>query len=112
MGARSPAPHIRVMLKFGGDRRVTLPFHPACKAGASLLCHGPEKNPKPEIRNPKEGRNPNAEADESGYWVRLLSESGKVEKSGVAPLLAEANGLVAIAISSINTARCNSDTQE
>jgi hypothetical protein len=27
----------------GGDRRVTLPLGPACKAGASLIGHGPMK---------------------------------------------------------------------
>src|SRR5213593_1166419 len=51
------------------------------------------------------------EADESGYWVELLSESGKVDKKNAAPLLGEANELVAISISSINTAKRNSGTE-
>jgi four helix bundle protein len=52
------------------------------------------------------------EADESGFWLELLAESGKVEEKVAAPLLAEANELVAIAISSINTAKRNSQAEE
>jgi four helix bundle protein len=48
------------------------------------------------------------EADESGYWVELLTDSAKVDAPIAAPVLAEANELVAIAISSINTAKRNS----
>jgi four helix bundle protein len=49
------------------------------------------------------------EADESGYWVELLTQSGKVDSAIAAPVLTEANELVAIVISSINTAKRNSD---
>jgi len=52
------------------------------------------------------------EADESGYWIELLADSGKVEQAVAAPLLKEANELVAISISSINTAKQNSGNQE
>ena len=52
------------------------------------------------------------EADESGYWIELLAESRKVDERTAAPVLAEANQLVAIAIASINTARRNSQTEE
>ncbi len=52
------------------------------------------------------------EADESGYWIELLTESGKVDTQTAAPVLGEANELVAIAISSINTARRNSGAGE
>jgi four helix bundle protein len=52
------------------------------------------------------------EADESGYWIELLSESGKVNEKTAAPVLSEANELVAISISSINTARRNSGIAE
>lgn len=45
------------------------------------------------------------EADESGYWLELLIESGKASEPKAAPLVTEANELVAIAVSSINTAR-------
>ena len=45
------------------------------------------------------------EADESGYWLELLVEAGKVPPPQASPLLQEANELLAIAISSINTAR-------
>ena len=47
------------------------------------------------------------EADESAFWIQLLIDANKttLQKSG--PLLREANELVAIAISSINTARRN-----
>jgi four helix bundle protein len=45
------------------------------------------------------------EADESSYWIELLVEDGKVSESKGKPLMAEANELVAITVSSINTAR-------
>jgi four helix bundle protein len=45
------------------------------------------------------------EADESSYWLELLTEDGKVIESKSAPLLKEANELLAITVSSINTAR-------
>ena len=45
------------------------------------------------------------EADESGYWIELLLEAGKIEIAKVSDLLQEANELTAIAVSSINTAR-------
>src|SRR5512137_2906581 len=45
------------------------------------------------------------EADESSYWIELLVEDGKVPEAKVAPLLRESNELVAITVSSINTAR-------
>lgn len=45
------------------------------------------------------------EADESGYWIELLVEAGKATMSKAGPLLTEAGELVAIAVSSINTAR-------
>ena len=45
------------------------------------------------------------EADESAYWIELLIEDGKVPETKAAPLLKEANELVAITVSSINTAR-------
>jgi four helix bundle protein len=48
------------------------------------------------------------EADESGFWTELLLESGKVDQQTAALILEEANELVAIAISSINTAKRNS----
>jgi four helix bundle protein len=49
------------------------------------------------------------EADESGYWLELLTESGKVDEKTAAPVLGEANELVGIAISSINTAKRNAE---
>jgi len=50
------------------------------------------------------------EADESGYWIELLFDSGKADQKAAAPLLGEANELVAIATSSINTAKNNLET--
>jgi four helix bundle protein len=47
------------------------------------------------------------EADECGYWLELLSESGKVTASKMTSLHREADELVAIAVASINTARRN-----
>src|SRR5437870_2798571 len=52
------------------------------------------------------------EADESGYWVELLLESGKVDEETAAPVLTEANELVAISISSINTAKRSKEADE
>src|SRR6266481_4697424 len=40
------------------------------------------------------------EADESGYWTELLADAGKVAQITAAPVLREANELVAISISS------------
>jgi four helix bundle protein len=52
------------------------------------------------------------EADESAFWIELLASAGKVSSSKSAPLHREADELVAIAVSSINTARRNSDLEE
>jgi four helix bundle protein len=52
------------------------------------------------------------EADESAFWIELLSDSGKVPPTQSAPLHREASELVAIAVSSLNTARRNSGPQE
>ena len=52
------------------------------------------------------------EADESGYWVELLVDAGKVNDQAAAPLLNESRELVAITVSSIKTARRNSASQE
>lgn len=45
------------------------------------------------------------EADESGYWMELLTEAGKVKSTKLSALMQEAGELTAIAVSSINTAR-------
>jgi len=45
------------------------------------------------------------EADESSYWLELLVEDGMVAAAKADPLIKEANELVAITVSSINTAR-------
>jgi four helix bundle protein len=45
------------------------------------------------------------EADESGFWMEMLFESKKLREDQFKVLLQEANELVAIAVSSINTAR-------
>jgi len=47
------------------------------------------------------------EADESAYWIELLVDAGKVDSTKSLPLHREAQELVAITISSINTARRN-----
>src|SRR5262245_61813972 len=49
------------------------------------------------------------EADESSYWIELLIDAGKVLPDRSTALHREANALVAIAVSSINTARRNPD---
>ena len=48
------------------------------------------------------------EADESGYWMELLVDSGKIRLTKVSALVQEASELTAIAVSSINTARKSS----
>ena len=45
------------------------------------------------------------EADESSFWLELLVEDGKVPAAKADPLIKEANELLAITVSSINTAR-------
>lgn len=47
------------------------------------------------------------EADESLLWLELLVESGVLKEKSVAPLMKEADELVAIIVSSIKTARKN-----
>jgi four helix bundle protein len=45
------------------------------------------------------------EADESVYWLELLSDSGIMKKQRLAPLMREGEELLRIAIASIRTAR-------
>jgi four helix bundle protein len=45
------------------------------------------------------------EADESGDWMELLTDSGKVKPTKISALMQESRELTAIAVSSINTAR-------
>jgi len=47
------------------------------------------------------------EADESIYWMELLIEAGIVKSTDLESLMREANELLAIAVSSIKTARRN-----
>ncbi|MGA7732671.1 MAG: four helix bundle protein [Chloroflexia bacterium] len=49
------------------------------------------------------------EADESVFWLELLVESGVLSQSRLADLIQEGNELVAIAVSSIRTARSSSN---
>jgi four helix bundle protein len=49
------------------------------------------------------------EADESGFWIELLVESGKLGITRAAPLLKECNELVAITVASIRTAKKTRD---
>jgi hypothetical protein len=48
--------------------------------------------------------------NESAYWIELLSDAGKVNSTNSAPLHREATELVAIAVSSLKTARRNMAT--
>jgi four helix bundle protein len=45
------------------------------------------------------------ETDESGYWMELLVDSGKIPAAKIAALAQESGELTAIAVASINTAR-------
>jgi four helix bundle protein len=49
------------------------------------------------------------EADESAYWIELLIDAGKAANESTTALLREANELAAISVSSINTAKRNSE---
>ncbi|MGA3285465.1 MAG: four helix bundle protein [Verrucomicrobiota bacterium] len=48
------------------------------------------------------------EADESGYWMELLVDSGRIRLTKVSALVREASELTAIAVSSINTTQKSS----
>ena len=48
------------------------------------------------------------EADESAYWIEMLTDAGLVKTSLIEPLLREANELTAIIVTSIRTSRLNS----
>ena len=45
------------------------------------------------------------ETDESIFWMELIVESGLVNEQRIKDLMAEANEILAITVSSINTAR-------
>ena len=45
------------------------------------------------------------EADESGYWMELLVEAGRIKTADISALITEAGELTAICVASINTAR-------
>ena len=45
------------------------------------------------------------EADEAGYWLELLVETGAVSPKAIAAVMSEAEQLVRIAVASIKTAR-------
>ena len=47
------------------------------------------------------------EADETAYWLELLTEGGVLSRQKAAVLLKESDELIAIAVSSIKTARRN-----
>jgi len=47
------------------------------------------------------------EADETAFWLELISETGKLPTRKVAPLLKEANELTAIFVASRRTAQSN-----
>jgi len=49
------------------------------------------------------------EADESAFWIELLVDAAKTSTQVAQPLVKEAYELVAIAASSVNTARRNSE---
>src|SRR6185437_14914130 len=50
------------------------------------------------------------EADESGFWLEMLLDSGKVRLEQVKNLVQESNELVAIMVASINTAKKSPST--
>jgi four helix bundle protein len=48
------------------------------------------------------------EADESLYWMEIIVETGVFKHETAAPVMQEANRLVAMLVASINTSRKNS----
>lgn len=52
------------------------------------------------------------EADEKGFWLELISESGLLPAAKLQELQGEAHELTAIAVSSIRTARSRSATPQ
>ena len=51
------------------------------------------------------------ECDETIYWMELLVESGKIKAEMVNNLINEANQILAITVTSINTARSRTNPQ-
>ena len=47
------------------------------------------------------------EADESGFWMELISEAGLLKPEVVADLMREANEITAIIVASLKTAKAN-----
>ncbi len=45
------------------------------------------------------------EADETAFWLEMISDRGFVKSERLAPLLKEANEIVALAVASIRTSR-------
>ncbi len=45
------------------------------------------------------------EADETLYWLELLAEAGIMPLDRLAAIMSECNEIIAIAVSSVNTAR-------
>ncbi len=45
------------------------------------------------------------EADESGYWLEMLAESGVMKPARLAPLLKESDELTAIVVATIRSAK-------
>lgn len=52
------------------------------------------------------------EADESVYWIELLTDSRIVEAKDVAPLIGEANEIIAMTVASIKTLRAKNRARE
>lgn len=52
------------------------------------------------------------EGDESIYWLELLAESGNLTADGAAPLLKEANEIVAMTVASIKTLRSRNENSK
>jgi four helix bundle protein len=45
------------------------------------------------------------EADETGFWLEMISEAGLADSASISPLQKEANEIVAMTVASIRTAR-------
>ncbi|MGE9294738.1 MAG: four helix bundle protein [Puniceicoccales bacterium] len=51
------------------------------------------------------------EADETQLWLEMIGEAGLISSHRLAPLLEEADQIVAMVVSSINTTRVNAKTR-
>ena len=100
---------VKVTQSLEGDWISRTMGHQLLRSGTSV---GANYRAASRARSPAEFRSKMGivleQADETAYWMELLIDSQIVKPEKLQPLLQEANELVAISVSSINTSRRNS----